>query len=73
MLGSLIASRTASQENMIVECFRHLVVVSSRGLDFRCFRFLRRMAGGHAEQYQNLNSQEYAPHPVRRASFGTVQ
>ena len=56
MLGSLIASRIAFQENMIVACSRQLIVISSSDLDFRYFRVLCRMVSVHATKNQNLGS-----------------
>ena len=72
MLGSLIASSTALQENMIVECSRFLIVISSGDLDFSCFRVMHRMAGSHAAQYQNWSSGMHDAHPVRHVSPGTT-
>ena len=56
VLGSLIASRTVLQENMIVVCSRQLTVISYDDLDFRYFRVLRRMTVVHATKNQNLSS-----------------
>ena len=73
MLGSLIASRTDLQENMIVACFRQLIVISSIDLVFRCLRVLFLMAGGHVGKNQNLSSGKNSPRHVRHASPVTVQ
>ena len=48
MLGSLIAPRTVLQDNIIVACSRHFIVISSSDLVFSFLRVLFPMAEGHA-------------------------
>ena len=50
MLGSLITSRKAVQENKIVECSRLLIVINSGDLVLRCFRVLLQIKGCYAAQ-----------------------
>ena len=73
MLGLLIASKIALQENMTVACSRLLIVISSGDLVLGCFRVLLRMAGGHTAQNQNLSSGQHDPHHVRHEYPGTVR
>ena len=73
LLNSLIMSRTEVQENMIVTCSRQLTAIRSGDLDFRYFRVLLRIVGGHITQHYNLSSWQYDPHPMRHAFSGNNQ
>ena len=73
LLNLLITSRTELQENMIVTCSRQLTAIRSSDLDFRYFRVLLRIVGGHATQHPNLSSGQYDPRPMRHAFSGNNQ
>ena len=73
MLGALIASRKALQENMIVAHSRKLIVISSGDLVLRNLRGLFLMSGGHVTQCQNVSSGKHTPYLVRHASHGTTK
>ena len=47
VLGTMIASSKALQENIIGACSRQLMMMSYGDLDFKCLRCLFLMAGCH--------------------------
>ena len=73
MLGSMIAPRTALQENMMVVCSRMCFVIGSIDIFLTCFRVIREMEVGHSVHCQNLSSGQYASYAMIQASPGTLQ
>ena len=68
VLCLLMASRTALQNNVMVECSRLFIIIRSVCFFFRCFSVLSTMEVGHSVKHQNLSSGKHTPYHVRQVS-----
>ena len=73
MCISMITSRTALHESMIVEHSRLSIMIKPDNVTLICFRVLHTMDTVHCVQHQNLSSGNHDPYPVRHEYPGTLQ